>query len=109
MPSSNQHLVERFQKDGFIVLENALTDSQLSALNSELSMWIEESRNNDKPFGKIMDGRPRFDLQLDTHSFEKPALRRITSPAEISKACLDVVKDNKAVWGNPVEEIDVLF
>ena len=97
MPSSNQHLVERFQKDGFVVLENALTDSQLSALNSELSMWIEESRNNDKPFGKIMDGRPRFDLQLDTHSFEKPALRRITSPAEISKACLDVVKDNKAL------------
>ena len=97
MPSSNQHLVERFQKDGFIVLENALTDSQLSALNSELSMWVEESRNNDKPFGKIMDGRPRFDLQLDTHSFEKPALRRITSPAEISKACLDVVKDNKAL------------
>ena len=97
MPSSNQHLVERFQKDGFIVLENALTDSQLSALNSELSMWVEESRNNDKPFGKIMDGRPRFDLQLDAHSFEKPALRRITSPAEISKACLDVVKDNKAL------------
>ena len=97
MPSSNQHLVERFQKDGFIVLENALTDSQLSALNSELSMWIEESRNNDKPFGKIMDGRPRFDLQLDAHSFEQPALRRITSPAEISKACLDVVKDNKAL------------
>ena len=85
MPSSNQHLVERFQKDGFIVLENALTDSQLSALNSELSMWIEESRSNDKPFGKIMDGRPRFDLQLDAHSFEQPALRRITSPAEISK------------------------
>ena len=97
MPSSNQHLVERFQNDGFIVLENALTDSQLSALNSELSMWIEESRSNDKPFGKIMDGRPRFDLQLDAHSFEQPALRRITSPAEISKACLDVVKDNKAL------------
>ena len=44
-----------------------------------------------------MDGRPRFDLQVDTHSFESPALRRITSPAEISQACLDVVKDNKAL------------
>ena len=44
-----------------------------------------------------MDGRPRFDLQLDTHSFDKPALRRITSPAEISQACLDVVKDNQAL------------
>jgi len=97
MPSSNQHLVERFQKDGFVVLENALTDSQLSSLNGELSMWVEESKGNEKPYGKIMDGRPRFDLQVDTHSFESPSLRRITSPAEISQACLDVVKDNKAL------------
>jgi phytanoyl-CoA hydroxylase len=44
-----------------------------------------------------MDGRPRFDIQVDTHSSESPALRRITSPAEISQACLDVVKDNKAL------------
>ncbi len=97
MLSSNQHLVERFQKDGFVVLGNALTDSQLSSLNGELSMWVEESKGNEKPYGKIMDGRPRFDLQVDTHSFESPALRRITSPAEISQACLDVVKDNKAL------------
>ena len=97
MLSSNQHLVERFQKDGFVVLENALTDSQLSSLNGELSMWVEESKGNEKPYGKIMDGRPRFDLQVDTHSFESPSLRRITSPAEISQACLDVVKDNKAL------------
>ena len=96
-PTKNTKLVEKFQKDGFVVLENALTHSQLSALNSDLSMWVEESRRNKKSYGKIMDGRPRFDLQLDTHSFEKPALRRITSPAEISKACLDVVKDNKAL------------
>jgi len=96
-PIKNINLVEKFQKDGFLVLENALTDSQLSALNSDLSMWVEESRRNEKSYGKIMDGRPRFDLQLDTHSFEKPALRRITSPAEISQACLDVVKDNKAL------------
>ena len=96
-PIKNTNLVEKFQKDGFVVLENALTDSQLSALNSDLSMWIEESRGNVKSYGKIMDGRPRFDLQLDTHSFDKPALRRITSPAEISQACLDVVKDNQAL------------
>jgi phytanoyl-CoA hydroxylase len=60
-------------------------------------MWVEESRSNEKPYGKIMDGRPRFDIQVDTHSSESPALRRITSPAEISQVCLDVVKDNKAL------------
>ena len=97
MSTNNQQLVERFQEDGFVVLENALTDSQLSSLNSELSMWVEESRGNEKPYGKIMDGRPRFDLEVDTHSSESPALRRITSPAEISQVCLDVVKDNKAL------------
>ncbi len=97
MSTNNQQLVERFQEDGFVVLENALTDSQLSSLNSELSMWVEESRGNEKPYGKIMDGRPRFDLEVDTHSSESPALRRIASPAEISQVCLDVVKDNKAL------------
>ena len=96
-PIKNTNLVEKFQNDGFVVLENALTDSQLLALNSDLSMWVEESRGNEKSYGKIMDGRPRFDLQLDTHSFDNPALRRITSPAEISQACLDVVKDNQAL------------
>jgi len=60
-------------------------------------MWVEESSGNEKPYGKIMDGRPRFDIQVDTHSSESPALRRITSPAEISQVCLDVVKDNKAL------------
>jgi len=49
-PIKNTNLVEKFQKDGFLVLENALTDSQLLALNSDLSMWVEESRNNKKPY-----------------------------------------------------------
>jgi phytanoyl-CoA hydroxylase len=44
-----------------------------------------------------MDGRPRFDLEPTTHSPETPAVRRITSPAEISDICLDVVKDNNAL------------
>ena len=58
---------------------------------------LKRAEDNGKSYGKIVDGRPRFDLQLDTHSFDNPALRRITSPAEISKACLDVVKDNQAL------------
>jgi len=53
-PIKHTNLVEKFQKDGFLVLENALTDSQLSALNRDLSMWVEVSRRNEKPYGKIM-------------------------------------------------------
>ena len=51
-PTKNAKLVEKFQKDGFIVLENALTDSQLSALNSDLSMWVKESREQWKVLRK---------------------------------------------------------
>jgi phytanoyl-CoA hydroxylase len=43
-----------------------------------------------------MDGRPRFDLEPG-HSAERPALRRVTSPIEISDAYLDVMRSSKAV------------
>jgi phytanoyl-CoA hydroxylase len=96
-PNDKYGLVEQFLRDGFITLEDALTDYQLSSINSELSIWVEESRGHKTPYGRIMDGRPRFDIETNTHSHNNPALRRITSPAEISKACLDIVKDNKAL------------
>ena len=95
--TNSQKQVKQFQKDGFVVIENALTDSQLSKINNDLSAWVEKSKQHTQPFGRIMDGRSRFDIELITHTSENPALRRITSPAEISSACLDVVKNNRAL------------
>ena len=95
--TTTQQQVEQFQRDGFVVIENALSDSQLSLVKKDLLKWVEESKHHTQPFGQIMDGRPRFDIEPITHTSEKPALRRITSPAEISDACLDVVKDNHAL------------
>jgi len=97
MHSENKELIDQFQRDGYILFENALTNDQLSSLNAELANWVDESKKYTQPFGKIKDGRPRFDLEPKTHSPENPAVRRITSPAEISEVCLDVVKDNKAL------------
>jgi len=97
MHSENKELIDQFQRDGYILFENALTSDQLSSLNAELANWVDESKKYTQPFGKIKDGRPRFDLEPKTHSPENPAVRRITSPAEISEVCLDVVKDNKAL------------
>ena len=97
MHSENKDLIDQFQRDGYILFENALTNDQLSSLNAELANWVDESKKYTQPFGKIKDGRPRFDLEPKTHSPENPAVRRITSPAEISEVCLDVVKDNKAL------------
>ena len=93
----SQELADQFHRDGYIFLEEALTESQLLAINSQLLTWVEESKLHSESFGKIKDGRPRFDVDLKSHSENKSALRRITSPAEISDACLDVVKDNRAL------------
>ena len=93
----NKGLIEQFHRDGYLFLKDAISREQLSLLNSELGKWVEESKKHKEPFGKITDGRPRFDLEPTTHSPETPAVRRITSPAEISDICLDVVKDNNAL------------
>jgi ectoine hydroxylase-related dioxygenase (phytanoyl-CoA dioxygenase family) len=49
-----------------------------------------------EPYGKTFDNRPRFDLEPG-HSAERPALRRIASPVEISDTYLDVMRNNRAL------------
>jgi len=96
-PLKNQGLIDQFHRDGYIFLEKALTEPQLLAVNNQLLSWVDESKLHSESFGKIKDGRPRFDVDTKSHSADTPALRRITSPAEISDSCLDVVKDNSAL------------
>ena len=96
-PLKNQGLIDQFHRDGYIFLEKALTEPQLLAVNNQLLSWVDESKLHTESFGKIKDGRPRFDVDTKSHSADTPALRRITSPAEISDSCLDVVKDNSAL------------
>lgn len=86
-----------FNRDGFVMMENALSKSQLDILNTVLMDWVDESRQHAEPFGEIMDGRPRFDIEPVTHSAKTPALRRVTSPIEVSDAYLSVTRDNAAL------------
>lgn len=80
--TSEQH--DSFWRDGYVLAENALTPEELRALQGEFAEWVAESRQHAKPWGEIKDGRPRFDLEPG-HSAERPALRRVNSPTEISK------------------------
>lgn len=89
--------VTSFENDGYVLMENAITADQLAALNDQLRRWIDESRQHDSNFGEIMDGRPRFDVEPRTHSPETPALRRISSPIEVSDSYLAVTRDNAAL------------
>ena len=89
--------VTTFKNDGYVVMDNAITADQLAALNAQLRHWVDESRQHDSNFGEIMDGRPRFDVEPRTHSPETPALRRISSPIEVSDSYLAVTRDNAAL------------
>jgi len=77
--------IDRFWRDGYLVVENAVNPEQLAALRAQFDGWVEESKGHAEGYGETVDGRPRFDLEQD-HSADKPALRRVNSPAEASGA-----------------------
>lgn len=88
--------IESFDTSGYLLLEDVLPLDQLQEMQYEFSQWVEESRHYTKPYGITYDKRPRFDLEPG-HSADKPALRRIASPIEISDLYLDVMRDNRAL------------
>ena len=88
--------IEAFNKDGFLFLDNAIPTEQLQKLQNEFEKWKEQSRGHTEPYGKTFDDRPRFDLEPG-HCADRPALRRIASPVEISDSYLAVMRNNHAL------------
>ena len=83
--------IETFWRDGCLVAENAVSGEQLRRLQADIRQWVEESRAHDVPYGApTVDGRPRFDMG-EEHCAERPALRRINNPSEISAHYKDVM------------------
>jgi len=78
------------------MLADALPPAQLRPLQLQFAAWVDESRKHDAPYGETLDHRARFDLERG-HSAARPALRRVSSPAEISPAYLRVMRDNRAL------------
>jgi len=91
-----QEQVDVFWADGYLYLEDALTPHQLAELVADFNSWVEESRSHDTPWGTTQDNRARFDIE-DDHRADKPALRRVASPVEISNAYERVMRDNRAL------------
>ncbi|MEK9620687.1 MAG: phytanoyl-CoA dioxygenase family protein [Alphaproteobacteria bacterium] len=87
---------EQFWRDGVLMVENAVTPEQLNQLKDVFAGWLQESREYEDDFGETMDGRKRFDLQPG-HSADKPALRRVQSPEEVSDVFLDVMRNARTV------------
>ena len=93
MKTLTREQYDAFWRDGYLMVEDAVTPAQLAALKGEIANWVEESRAHSAPFGPpTIDGRPRFDMGTE-HTAAKPALRRINNPSDISDAYLEVMRD----------------
>ena len=84
----------RFWRNGYLVVKDAVAPRLLRALQADFAGWVEESRGHNAPYGDTEDGRPRFDLEPG-HSADKPGLRRVNAPVEVSEAYFQAMADSK--------------
>lgn len=76
---------DAFWRDGYLTIENAVSPDLLGRLRDTFSGWVEESRDHAAPYGETINNKPRFDVEPG-HSAEKPGLRRVNAPVEVSEA-----------------------
>ncbi len=93
----SQTLIDEFNRDGYVMMRDAITPQQVATLTRILDEWTEDSRNHPGPYGQMLDGRPRFDVQPAVHSPQTPALRRVASPVDIDDDFWAVAQDNRAL------------
>ena len=85
---------EKFWRDGYLVVESVVDAELLAGMKSDFADWVEESRTHTAAYGDTVDGRPRFDLEPG-HSAEKPGLRRVNAPVEVSRAYYDAMASSR--------------
>jgi ectoine hydroxylase-related dioxygenase (phytanoyl-CoA dioxygenase family) len=86
----NTKQLSEFNEKGYVIIENAVSESDIKAIKNQIDKWTHESRNHDQNYGRLIDGQPRFDLEPG-HSRIRPKLRRITNPVEVSEHIKKVV------------------
>jgi phytanoyl-CoA hydroxylase len=91
-----QEQKDQFWRDGVLMVEDAVTQEQLSQLRSVFAGWVEESRGHAGDYGETLDGRARFDLEPG-HNAEVPGLRRVQSPEEVSDVYADIMRNARTV------------
>lgn len=91
-----QEQKNHFWRDGVLVIENAMDREHLDKLRDEFAGWVEESRAHNGDYGETLDGRARFDVQPG-HCAERPALRRVQSPEEVSGVFAEAMRGAKSV------------
>jgi len=85
-----------FDLNGYLVVEDVVAPALLARLRQDFDRWVAESRDHAGAYGETLDGRARFDVEPG-HCPERPALRRVSSPTEISEAYYQAMADSGMV------------
>jgi ectoine hydroxylase-related dioxygenase (phytanoyl-CoA dioxygenase family) len=94
MSALSREEIDQFWRDGYLMVENAVTPAELAALRDDFAGWVAECADQADSWGEIMDGRARFDVALD-RSGMSPTLRRVNAPIEVSDAYFEVMRDSR--------------
>lgn len=82
-----------FESEGYLLIGGAIGGGQLRALRRQFADWVEQSRQHRQAYGRTLDGRARFDLEPG-HSAQRPALRRVNAPTDISEDYYRAMRDS---------------
>lgn len=96
MPVLSDAQRSSFHANGWLLLPDAVTRAQLTALRADMDAWTQASRAHASNYGRTINERPRFDLD-PTHAPDHPALRRVNAPIEVSAAHFEVATDSRMV------------
>ncbi len=83
-----------FWRQGYLVVENAVTSSLLDSMKQTFDRWVSESAEHNQPYGQTINNHPRFDLE-PSHRSDKPALRRVNAPIEISRVFYEAMASSR--------------
>ncbi len=90
----SEQQIAAFERDGVLVVEDAVDADLLAKLRADFDGWVAESAAHDAPYGETVDGRPRFDLEPGDG--DKPAaLRRVQAPTEVSDAYYEAMANSR--------------
>jgi len=94
MPVLDARQTAFFDAAGYLLIDDAIDRRQLQVLRRQFADWVEESREHRQPWGETLDGRARFDLEPG-HGADRPALRRVNAPTDISADYYRAMRDGK--------------
>ena len=71
-----------FESEGYLLVEDAVSEAQLGALRNEFAGWVEASRSQLEAYGETIDGRARFGGVLQRQQ-PAPSAARLSPAATI--------------------------